>query len=88
MTSTAIAAMKQALEALELPCDRWNATQYEMAKTAITALRAAIEEAEKQEPYKPPIACACFNPVSMRLCKKKDHCSEVHAQAAPKGAAP
>jgi len=47
-----IEAMKQALEALEEACgDRCNA-EYNpcYARTAITALRQAIEQAEKQEP--------------------------------------
>jgi len=47
-----IEAMKQALEALEEACrDRCNA-EYNpcYARTAITSLRQAIEQAEKQEP--------------------------------------
>jgi hypothetical protein len=45
-------AMKQALEALEEACgDRCNAEYNPChARTAITSLRQAIEQAEKQEP--------------------------------------
>ncbi len=46
-----IEAMKQALEALE-NCTTWHLTreQFDKNVTAITALRTAIEQAEKQEP--------------------------------------
>ena len=50
MLTTAIAAaekvesekdalLRQALEALELPCDRWNAVQYRIVHDAIKAIR-------------------------------------------------
>jgi len=43
-----ITAMKQALEALETADE---VGFWELQKTAITAIRTAIAEAEKQEPY-------------------------------------
>jgi len=45
-------AAQAALEALDLPCDRWNATQYEAVKKARDDLRAALaqEPAQPDEP--------------------------------------
>jgi hypothetical protein len=45
-----IEAAKQALNALSMPCDRWNKTQHVIVEKAITALQTAIDEVEKQEP--------------------------------------
>jgi hypothetical protein len=36
-------ACKVALEALCLPCDRWNATQYKLVSTAITQLTEVLK---------------------------------------------
>jgi hypothetical protein len=37
-------AAQQAMEALCLPCDRWNRRQTEIINASITALRTALEE--------------------------------------------
>ena len=37
-------AAQQALEALCLPCDRWNRRQTEIINASITALRAALAD--------------------------------------------
>jgi hypothetical protein len=42
-------AAQQALEALQLPCPRWNGTQSEIVNAAITALRAALAQ-EQADP--------------------------------------
>ena len=47
--STLRAAAQQALEALELPCSRWNGTQSNIVNAAIDTLRAALAE-PVQEP--------------------------------------
>jgi len=44
-----IDAMKQALEALEMGCTDINGNEVDLVTPAITALRQAIEQAEKQE---------------------------------------
>jgi hypothetical protein len=45
-----IDAMKQALDALELECMDNNGNKVDLVNPAITALRQAIEQAEKQDP--------------------------------------
>jgi len=45
-----IEAMKQMVEALRMPCNYWNKTQFIKAQEAIEVGRKAIAEAEKQEP--------------------------------------
>ena len=52
-------AMKLALEALEMVTVDVKTTPnaYEASRQAITALRAAIEQAEKQEPHS--LLCVC-----------------------------
>lgn len=57
-----IEAMKQALEALEYTKD-FDHPHYEDQLTAITALRQAIEQAEKQE----PVAWLCEDPHQIGL---------------------
>ena len=49
--------MQQALEALRLPCDRWNGQQTKMVNAAIEALSAALA-APAAEPQATPIPCA------------------------------
>jgi hypothetical protein len=45
-----IEAMKLALDALRMPCDRWNAAQAKKVKEAIAEIEAAIKDAEAQKP--------------------------------------
>jgi hypothetical protein len=51
-----IEAMKLMVEALSMPCDRWNATQTIKVNEALEAGRQAIEQAE-QEPVNITDAC-------------------------------
>lgn len=55
-------AAQAALEALDLPCDRWNATQYEAVKKARDDLRAALAQEPAQQPkprYKLSVCTDC-----------------------------
>jgi len=42
----AVSALKQSREALRLPCDRWNKTQFEIVQSAIASIDSAIKESE------------------------------------------
>jgi hypothetical protein len=53
-TSTLLKAAQAALDALCLPCDRWNGTQARIVNAAIDALRAAI--AAQPAPDAGPVA--------------------------------
>ncbi len=74
-----IDAMKQALEALEYPGPSWP----EGRVKAADALRAAIEQAEKQEPVAWMDVCDKGQRSSLRFWSEPDNKNEVGLYAAP-----
>ena len=42
------ALLQQALEALSMPCDRWNAVQHQIVSDAIKALNKELEKPEPE----------------------------------------
>lgn len=70
-----IEAMKQALEALE----QWNTPLYRRG-VVITALSAAIEQAEKQGQEPVALKACWYESKEKTMCRK---CGQVHAEAIP-----
>ena len=75
-------AAQAALEALDLPCDRWNATQYEAVKKARDDLRAALAKEPAQPAVQEPSLGGAVTEADVQkiLDNEREKLAQFHAQ--------